>query len=83
MFNLLPAFTPNGLITFPHRFVRELQVLLAANTALIMSTPTIAAMTGFLVYAASGHSLNAANIFTSLSLFNLLRTPLTVLRKFL
>ncbi|KAI0035413.1 ABC transporter [Vararia minispora EC-137] len=60
-------------------YVRALLMIRAANTALAMSTPTLASVIAFLVYAASGHSLNAAVIFSSLSLFQLLRMPLMLL----
>jgi hypothetical protein len=52
-----------------------------ANMALGMSTPTLAAVAAFLVYAGSGHELTAAVIFSSLTWFQLLRLPLMMLRK--
>ncbi|TFY56998.1 hypothetical protein EVG20_g8713 [Dentipellis fragilis] len=60
-------------------YVRSLLLIRSANTALAMSTPTLASVLAFLVYAASGHSLNPAVIFSSLSLFQLLRLPLMLL----
>ncbi|VDB84771.1 unnamed protein product [Peniophora sp. CBMAI 1063] len=60
-------------------YVRSLLMIRAANTALAMSSPTLASVIAFLVYAAAGHQLNAAAIFSSLSLFQLLRMPLMLL----
>jgi hypothetical protein len=45
------------------------------------SLPTLAVVVSFVVYAAAGNGLDPAVIFSSLSLFNLLRTPLTGLRE--
>jgi ABC-type multidrug transport system fused ATPase/permease subunit len=44
--------------------------------------PTIAAVIAFVTYSLTGHPLNPAIIFTALTLFNLLRMPLMLLRKF-
>ena len=63
-------------------YVRSLLMIRAANTALAMSSPTLASVIAFLVYAAIGHTLTPAVIFSSLSLFQLLRLPLMLLRKF-
>jgi ATP-binding cassette subfamily C (CFTR/MRP) protein 1 len=41
--------------------------------------PAIAAVLAFVVYGVTGNKLNPADIFTSLSLFNLLRSPLMLL----
>ncbi|TFY77333.1 hypothetical protein EWM64_g6678 [Hericium alpestre] len=60
-------------------YVRSLLLIRAANTALAMSTPALASILAFLVYAASGHDLNPAVIFSSLTLFQLLRLPLMML----
>jgi hypothetical protein len=52
----------------------------AANMALGMSTPTLASVVAFLVYAGSGHKLTSAIVFSSLTWFQLLRLPLMMLR---
>lgn len=65
--------------------VRELSLLRdrllwrALNLALSFSVPTLAAVVSFVTYAALGHALDAAEIFASLTLFMLLRTPLQLL----
>jgi hypothetical protein len=53
----------------------------AANMGVAMSTPALASVAAFIVYAASGHQLSAAVIFSSLTWFQLLRLPLMMLRK--
>lgn len=69
------------IIFFQHSGVRSLLIIRAANTALAMSAPAMASVIAFLIYAASGHTLNPAIIFSSLSLFNLLRMPLMLFRE--
>ncbi|PPQ72540.1 hypothetical protein CVT26_004018 [Gymnopilus dilepis] len=59
--------------------IRSLLLLRSANSAVAMSLPTIASVLAFVTYSASGHSLNPSVIFTSLTLFNLLRLPLMFL----
>ena len=53
----------------------------AGNMAVAMATPALASVAAFLVYAATGHQLTPAIIFSSLTWFQLLRLPLMVLRK--
>jgi hypothetical protein len=53
----------------------------AANNAVAFSLPVLASILAFVTYSLSGHTLNAAVIFTSLTLFNLLRMPLLFLRE--
>ena len=48
--------------------------------AVAMSMPILASVIAFVIYAATGHELEAGVIFTSLTLFNLLRMPLMFLR---
>ncbi|KAL8290351.1 hypothetical protein RQP46_002609 [Phenoliferia psychrophenolica] len=59
--------------------VRGLLTLRAANSAIAMSLPVLASVLAFVTYASTGHSQNPAIIFTSLTLFNLLRMPLMML----
>ncbi|ORY64744.1 P-loop containing nucleoside triphosphate hydrolase protein [Leucosporidium creatinivorum] len=59
--------------------VRKLLVIRAANQAVAMSIPTLAAVVVFAVYAATGHSQQPSQIWTTLSLLNLLRVPLMAL----
>ncbi|KAF5367964.1 hypothetical protein D9758_004466 [Tetrapyrgos nigripes] len=61
------------------KFLRSRLMLRSVNNALGFGLPTLAAVLSFITYALVGHSLDAAIIFSSLSLFNLLRTPLTFL----
>ena len=52
------------------------------NAALGVSAPTLATVITFLVYVASGHKLVAGDVFSSLSLFALLRFPVNVIRMY-
>jgi hypothetical protein len=54
----------------------------SANSAVAISMPTIAAVIAFVTYSLTGHPLDPAIIFTALTLFNLLRMPLMMLRTF-
>lgn len=63
-------------------YIRSLLLIRSANNAIAVSLPALASVISFVVYAATGHSLSAANIFSSLTLFNLLRMPLMFLRKY-
>lgn len=45
-----------------------------------MSLPALASVLSFVIYSASGHPLDPGIVFASLSLFNLLRLPLMLLR---
>lgn len=60
--------------------IRSLLIIRAANTAVAMSVPGLATVIAFLVYAATHPTFsNPAVIFTSLTLFQLLRMPLMML----
>jgi ABC-type multidrug transport system fused ATPase/permease subunit len=48
----------------------------SGNNAVAFSLPAIAAVVSFITYSATGHDLDAAVIFTSLTLFQLVRLPL-------
>ncbi|KAF8832683.1 hypothetical protein HHX47_DHR1001446 [Lentinula edodes] len=61
------------------KFLRTRLMWRSINNALGFALPTLAAVISFIVYASTGHELEPAIIFSSLSLFNLLRTPLTFL----
>ena len=58
------------------KIVRFLLLLKTAVNAVSMSIPVYAAILAFVTYSATGHSLHPADIFSSLTLFNLLRMPL-------
>ncbi|KAI9439889.1 ABC transporter [Lactarius indigo] len=60
-------------------YVRKLLLVRAANTALALSTPALASVVAFIVYAGSGHQLKPAVIFSSLTWFQLIRVPLIML----
>eukprot|EP00666_Eupelagonemidae_sp_cell4sb_P017930 gene17930-biopygen7345 len=51
----------------------------AFTSFLVFATPTLTSVCTFVVYAALGNTLDAKSIFTALSLFNLLRVPLSFL----
>ncbi|KAF8656809.1 hypothetical protein AX16_002359 [Volvariella volvacea WC 439] len=59
--------------------IRSLLLIRSANNAVAMSMPVLASVLAFVTYSLTGHSLDPANIFTSLTLFNLLRLPLMFL----
>ena len=61
--------------------VRTMLLVRAANTGLAISTPTMASVVAFLVYAGSGHQLTPVVIFSSLAWFQLMRLPLMMLRR--
>ncbi|GAA5974663.1 hypothetical protein JCM5350_001237 [Sporobolomyces pararoseus] len=61
------------------REVRNLLVSRAATTGVAMSLPTLATVLAFVTYAGTGHQQNPASIFTSFTLFQLLRMPLMML----
>lgn len=60
-------------------YVRALLLYRAGVTSLAVSLPVLASVVAFIVYGIN-HELNAANIFASLSLFQMLRMPLMFLR---
>ncbi|KAI0714464.1 P-loop containing nucleoside triphosphate hydrolase protein [Cerioporus squamosus] len=60
-------------------YVRTLLVIRSANNAVAVSLPALASVLAFVVYSVTGHSLDPANIFASLTLFQLLRMPLMFL----
>ncbi|KAI0360140.1 P-loop containing nucleoside triphosphate hydrolase protein [Trametes cingulata] len=57
-------------------YIRSLLIIRSANNAVAISLPALASVLAFVVYSVTGHSLNAADVFSSLTLFNLLRMPL-------
>ncbi|KAK2460902.1 hypothetical protein APHAL10511_007372 [Amanita phalloides] len=61
------------------KFIRSILLVRSAMSAIAMSMPVMASVLAFITYAASGHPLNPADIFASLTLFNLLRQPLMFL----
>jgi len=65
------------------KHIRSLLLIRAANNSIAFTLPVLAATVSFIVYAAIGHALDPAVIFTALTLFQLLRLPLLVLRMFL
>ncbi|GFF97906.1 multidrug resistance-associated protein 1 [Aspergillus udagawae] len=61
------------------REIHSLQVLLVIRSALgavSMAIPIFSNMLAYITYSLTGHSLDAAIIFSSLALFNCLRNPL-------
>lgn len=62
--------------------IHSIQILLAIRNginAVSMSLPIFASMLAFITFSLTENSLNAANIFSSLALFNALRMPLNML----
>jgi ABC-type multidrug transport system fused ATPase/permease subunit len=62
------------------KHIRSLLLIRAANHAIAFTLPVLAAVVSFVVYAAIGHTLDPAVIFTALTLFQLLRIPLQFMR---
>ncbi|KAF9560470.1 ABC transporter [Agrocybe pediades] len=60
-------------------YIRSLLLIRSANNAVAMSMPVLASVLAFITYSATGHTLEPAAIFTSLTLFTLLRLPLMFL----
>ncbi|KAG8899627.1 hypothetical protein FRB99_006523 [Tulasnella sp. 403] len=56
--------------------IRRILLINAGNQAVAFSVPVLASVLAFVVYALAGHELDPAVIFTSLSLFQLLRQAL-------
>lgn len=57
-------------------FLRHIMMARAANSSVSQIMPVFAAIFSFIVYGALGNVLQPARVFTSLSLFYLLRIPL-------
>lgn len=68
-------------LTYTARYIRNLLVVRSANNAVAISMPVLASVLSFVTYSLTGHEMNPANIFTSLTLFTLLRLPLMFLRQ--
>ncbi|RXW24280.1 hypothetical protein EST38_g1589 [Candolleomyces aberdarensis] len=60
-------------------YIRTILLVRAAMIAVAMSLPALASVIAFVTYSATGHELEPSVIFTSLTLFNLLRLPLMFL----
>ncbi|KAL7424431.1 ATP-binding cassette transporter yor1 [Cryptotrichosporon argae] len=58
------------------KFVRGLLIMRSAMMAFAQSLPVLAAILSFITYSLTSHSLQAATIFTVISLFQLMRMPL-------
>lgn len=59
--------------------IRKLMIIRSLNNAIAFSLPVIAAVIAFIVYYSVNGRLQAAEIFTALTLFQLLRLPLMFL----
>ncbi|KAF5342067.1 hypothetical protein D9611_001575 [Ephemerocybe angulata] len=60
-------------------YIRSILLIRAGMNAVAMSLPALASVIAFVTYSATGHTLEPSVIFTSLTLFNLLRLPLMFL----
>lgn len=58
------------------KYIRQLLVVRSAMMAFAMSLPVLATVLAFITYTLTSHSLEAATIFTVISLFQLMRMPL-------
>jgi ATP-binding cassette, subfamily C (CFTR/MRP), member 1 len=61
------------------KIVRYLLMLKTAINAVSMCIPVYASILAFMTYSLTGNTLNPANVFSSLTLFNMLRMPLMFL----
>ncbi|KAE8210857.1 hypothetical protein CF327_g5323 [Tilletia walkeri] len=59
--------------------IRTILIIRAGNQSVAFAMPVLASVLAFIVYTLLGNPLDAANIFTALTLFNLLRLPLMFL----
>ncbi|TPX38128.1 hypothetical protein SmJEL517_g00165 [Synchytrium microbalum] len=57
-------------------FIRNILLVRASVSGMSQAMPVFATMLSFIVYVQTGNTLNPANIFTALGLFNVLRIPL-------
>ncbi|CCO28288.1 Oligomycin resistance ATP-dependent permease YOR1 [Rhizoctonia solani AG-1 IB] len=58
------------------KYIRSLLLVRSANNAVAFSLPVLASVISFVSYSLSGHTLDPAVIFASLTLFQMLRMPL-------
>lgn len=63
------------------KYIRNLLMLRSLSNATAVSLPVFAAVISFITYSLLGHNLEAPIVFTSLTLFQLLRLPLMILRE--
>ncbi|KAJ9110261.1 hypothetical protein QFC19_001664 [Naganishia cerealis] len=68
----------NEIRTREIRYIRSLLMMRACNTAIVASIPSIAAILSFITYSSTQGQLEAAETFTALTLFLLLRHPLSI-----
>ncbi|EIW84231.1 P-loop containing nucleoside triphosphate hydrolase protein [Coniophora puteana RWD-64-598 SS2] len=61
------------------KYIRTLTIYRAALNAFAISVPALAAVLSFITYVGTGHTLSAADVFSSLALFQLVRMPLMFL----
>lgn len=60
------------------RYIRSLLMMKGGNMAIASSVPVIAAILAFITYSSTQGQLEAAETFTALTLFQLLRLPLMI-----
>ncbi|WWC90534.1 uncharacterized protein L201_005470 [Kwoniella dendrophila CBS 6074] len=58
------------------KYIRTLLTFRSGMMAFAMALPTLAAIISFITYSATSHNLQAATIFTVITLFQLMRMPL-------
>ncbi|KAJ3509959.1 hypothetical protein NLJ89_g4941 [Agrocybe chaxingu] len=71
--------TLNHLRKMEMKHIRKLLLFRAGNNAVAMSFPVLATVLAFISYTLLGHALEPGVIFSSLTLFQLLRTPVMLL----
>ncbi|WVR09429.1 hypothetical protein IAU60_006496 [Kwoniella sp. DSM 27419] len=60
------------------KYIRHLLIFRSGMMAFAMSLPTLAAILSFITYSLTSHGLQAATIFTVITLFQLMRMPLMI-----
>lgn len=68
----------SGIRALELKYVRKLLTFRSGMMAFAMSLPVLAAILSFITYKATAHGLQAATIFTVITLFQLMRMPLMI-----
>ncbi|EGN95824.1 hypothetical protein SERLA73DRAFT_60499 [Serpula lacrymans var. lacrymans S7.3] len=59
-------------------YIQSLLILQTGVTAMAMSLPILSSIVAFITYSLSGHALDPANVFSSLSLFQMIMAPMAL-----
>ncbi len=67
-------------LTIPLSHVRSFLLVQVVNSAVIHSMPVMASVAAFLIFSSLGNQLASSVVFSSVTYFELLHLPLTILR---